>query len=326
MALLQVNARRGGLEHPSPCGRPLDVELAETLARIRADAPIVVLIHGFKFSPFERRADPHRHIFSLAPETDCWKALSWPGQLGFTEYGREDGLCIAFGWHATALLPEPGVRRVYGRTAGAAEALQTLLQMIAALAPGRRVDILAHSLGARVALGAMAAVTAPVLGRAILMAAADYRGNAERALANPAARGAQVYNVVSAENDFYDALFETVVPAPRPGDRALGRGLPQAPGRWLDLGIHCPDTLGALADRGTRIAPRDRRVSHWSFYLRPGVFALYAAILRDRDNWSPEALRAALPGRAAAPARTARRLPVGMDLPGRAGYGGAHSA
>jgi hypothetical protein len=293
MALLQVNARGGRLEVPAPCGRPADMLLAEALSGIPADAPITVLVHGFKFSPFEQAASPHSHIFALTPRPGCWKALSWPAALGFSEYGREDGLCIAFGWPATAPMGARGLRRVYARTEAAAEALAALLEAIAALTPGRRADVLAHSLGARVLLSAMARLKRPALGRAILMAPADFAGAARAALANPAAAEAELFSVLSGENALYDFLFERCVPAPARGDRALGRGLDGAPGRWVDIRIDCERSLAALAIRGLEIAPRARRFCHWSVYLRPGIFALYRALLRDREAWSAAALRRA---------------------------------
>ena len=328
MALLQVNARAGGLEIPGGHipGQAWEGELAAAVARLPEGAPIMVLIHGLRFSPFRPAIDPHRHILSLDPRQDCWKALSWPRNLGFTQTGRADGLCIAFGWEASSPSYALALRQVYPRAPDAAAALARLIDTLVRLAPARRVDLVAHSLGGRVALGAVARVTRPGIGRVILMGAAEYQSAATRALANPAAREAEFYNVTSAENALFDALFRRIVPAGTPDDMPLGAGLAQAPRRWVDIRIDCDRVLARLAARGVPIAPRGRAVCHWSFYLRPGIFGLYRAILRERTGWSAPLLNAALPAPEPAPALAslagAMRWPVPalppLRRPGRA--------
>ena len=47
----------------------------------------------------------------------------------------------------------------------------------------------------------------------------------------------------------------------------------------LDLVIDDPDTEQALARLGFPLWPASVRVCHWQPYLRPGLFALYRALL-----------------------------------------------
>ncbi|PWE33679.1 hypothetical protein DDZ14_03150 [Maritimibacter sp. 55A14] len=298
MALLQVNTRDGGLRLRGGGGHHWEAGIARTLAQTPPDAPVAVMIHGLKFSPFDGAADPHRHIFAIRPDPGCRKARSWPAGMGFSAEGHADGFCIAFGWDAAARNRPAEVGAAYARAAEAGAALSHLLETLAALAPGRRVDALAHSMGCHVLLTAMGALRRPVLGRAILMGAADYARTAQTALANHAASGAEIFNITSESNAFYDLLFRSFVRPPAHGARTLGCGLPDAPRRWVDVPIDCPQTLAALGRRGVAIAPPTRRVCHWGFYLRPGIFGLYNAILRQRDGWSAPALRAALTPRA----------------------------
>ncbi len=77
--------------------RKWKTELANALSELPQKAPIIILLHGYKFSPFHRKNDPHNHIYSLTPPRRCWKALSWPRHLGFGRGRQNEGLCIAFG-------------------------------------------------------------------------------------------------------------------------------------------------------------------------------------------------------------------------------------
>ena len=246
------------------------------------------MIHGFRFSPTVAGQSPHRHILSLAPDPGCWKAMSWPRHLGFGRH-RGEGLAIAFGWEARGTL-----WRAYDEAARAGRALATLLARIAALSPGRRVGVIAHCLGARVVLQALPHLDRPVLGRAVLLAAAEFRARAAGALATPAGRAAEFVNVTSRENDLFDLLIETLLPLTR--DRTLGLGLPGRPANWLDLPLDHAPTLAALAGLGHRIAP-----------------PASARLPLERLS-APRRLRA-LPG---APARRARpRRPVRRAARGR---------
>ena len=94
MPLLSVNAI-GANVSPAVPGTPLGEQLAASLASLPAGAPIVVMIHGFRFCPHLPKTNPHSHILALDPRTDCWKAISWPRHLGFGR-SEDEGLCIGF--------------------------------------------------------------------------------------------------------------------------------------------------------------------------------------------------------------------------------------
>lgn len=304
---MRIDARNGALLIPK------GTDMAGALRALPQGAPVVIMVHGYKYSPFAPETDPHRRIYALRPGLDCWKVRSWPRGLGFSGAGGAEGLCIGFGWHATAPRLASGLAEVHRRSTVAAAALAELLVLIDDLAPGRPVDFFAHSLGAKVVLGALADAPVPLHGRALLLGAADYRSSAETALANPSARGVEFYNITSRENDLYDVFFRSIVPPQRRGDRVLGTGLPDAPPRWVDLRIDDPAMLATLGSRGLRIAPRLRRHCHWSFYRRPGIWGLYRAILRERSGWSAPTLNRLLP-EATAATGPMRRAPPLADL------------
>ncbi|MEM1387711.1 MAG: alpha/beta fold hydrolase [Pseudomonadota bacterium] len=280
-------------------GGTLERDLTQALRATPPGSPVAILVHGFKFCPFHPGFNPHRHIFALDPPATCRKALSWPTALGFTSPEPQAGLCLPFGWSARG-----SIWRAWHQALSAGRALAKLLDTVAAQRDGP-VDIIAHSLGARVALTALAETKSPV-GRVILMAGAEFCATAATAMVQPEARGAEVFNVISRANDPYDALVEWLMPAPEAGDRVLGAA-PRIPG-WLNLQIDDPATRDALAPFGAVIAPARTRLCHWSSYLRPGLMPFYGALLRERERLGMAQLRACLPE--SATTRWGRLLPA----------------
>jgi len=262
MVLIAINANEGRAGTPET-----DARLDAALAALPSDAPLLVMIHGYRFSPRVPGQSPHEHILSFTPDPRCWKARSWPRHLGATPDGPD--LAIAFGWEARGSLWS-----AYAEAARAGTALTGLLERIAERAPGRPVGLVAHSLGARVALGALASLRGPLTLRAVLMAAAEFRGPALRGLEGTPR--AEVVNVTSRANCAFDLALRACLPRSGP---TLGRGLPQAGRHWVDLSLDDARALDALHGLGQAIARPGPRLCHWNAYLRPGIFGLYRAVL-----------------------------------------------
>lgn len=254
MALLAVNA-----DH-----LPEAEVLLAALAATRPDTPVVILTHGYRYSPTRARHDPHRHILALHPGRGLRATPSWPRHLGLA---GADGLAVGFGWEACGT-----IWAAHGRAAEAGARLAQLVSMLHTLAPERPIHILAHSLGARVALHALHGVPPGALGRLIFLAAAASRAEAAAAMATPAGRRAEVINVTASENLLFDWLLALALPHHGP---TLGAGLPGW-SNWLDLSL---DLAGPLTALGHRIRPSRVQFCHWSAYLRPGLFKLYRALL-----------------------------------------------
>ncbi|MEO0914670.1 MAG: alpha/beta hydrolase, partial [Pseudomonadota bacterium] len=242
---------------------------------------------------------------AMEPARQHWKLISWPKGLGFSAACPSDGLAIGYAWPGTArahlgevALGRSGFAKVYNRAAKAGQGLASLLEAIARIAPERKVDILAHSLGARVALQAIRATGATNLGRVVLMGGAEYRDAAAEAIA--AYAGAfDLYNVTSRANQLYDHLFQRFAPAKY--GPALGQGLAAHAPRTVDLDLDAPATGSLLRARGRSLSSGAAYVCHWSFYLREGALPLYAAIFRERHLWHPLDLQAAQTAAPAAP-------------------------
>lgn len=287
MALLPVNDTR----------LPDDAALASALAASRQDAPIVIMIHGFRFDPAVPAHDPHAHILALRPGRACWKAVSWPRHLGLA---GETGLAIAFGWQARGT-----IWAAHARAARAGARLARLIDALGRVAPGRPVQIIAHSLGARVALTALPRLAPGRVGRIVLLAAAAFARETRRALASPAGRLAEVFNVTAPENTLFDLLLRAALPL---RGRTLGGGLAGLT-NWLDLPLTDPVALTTLAGLGWRIRPPRAVICHWSGYLRPGIFGIYRALLTDPRRTPLPLLRAQL-----APAHTLSADPTPLPF------------
>lgn len=255
MPQVVVNAGMQGLEYDR-------LALHAALASLPADAPITILIHGYKYAPGIAGHCPHATLFAETGRRQTWKLTSWSRHL---RLGR-DGLVIAFGWNARG-----SIWSACHRAGVAGRALADLLATI-----DRPVHMFGHSLGARVALSAMTHAPRGSIGRAVLIAGAELRAGARAAMASPAGRGAQVVNVTSRENLAFDLLLEAALGR---RSRAIGGGVPGLDG-WTDLRVDHPQTRARLARMGYQIAAPRRRVCHWSLYLRPGLMPLYADVIR----------------------------------------------
>jgi len=302
MAYVGVSASEDGLA-AAWTGGDVDALLAPQLAALAPDAPVVILIHGYKFDPgptHRPQDDPHRSLYAFGADLGSWKVRSWPEGLGFHPQSPEGGLCIGFGWpaiepHFPHLLGarRTGFAAVYDRAADYGFHLAELIARIRGLDPGRPVDLLAHSLGARVALCALPHLEAAP-DRIVLLGAAEFDARARESLAaHRGLRQPQVYNVTARANDFYDAMFETFAPRRGWRERAVGLGLRDPLPFWLDVQLDRQDLTDWINAQGIALKPSEARLCHWSFYTRGGAFDVYQAILRRRTGWDIASLREA---------------------------------
>lgn len=286
-------------------GQLPDTSALRLAASLPEGAPVIVMIHGFRFSPAAPDTDPHRHILSLNPDLRGSRVLSWPRALGFS--GDDGpGLAIAYGWEARGSLLS-----AYHRAETVGRSLAAAIDRLAQAAQ-RPVALIGHSLGARVALSALHHVTPGAISRAILLTAAEFRCTAATAIQSEAGRQAEILNITSRENDLFDFGMELLVGRLR--RQTLGFGLEQPVRNWIDVQIDDADTLSALAGLGFQVDRRALRLSHWSPYLREGVFDFYRTALCQPWALPLGLLRGALPTRPAP--RWSRLLALPQDVSG----------
>lgn len=266
------------------------VNVAGTLPDIPADLPAglptTVMIHGYRYAPGTRRDDPHGTLLA-----------GWARRLGFGPARR--ALAVGLGWQASGNL-----RGADARAAKTGSALALLIRHLRSNgAPA--VNVIGHSLGARVALAALPDLQPGDMGRMVLLSGAEFRSRANAMLATPAGRAAEVLNVTSRENDLFDLAYEWFVGGEGP---ALGEGLEAA--NAVTFQIDHPRHRHGIGRLGFPVAPPRRLVCHWSAYTRPGMFPLYRAFLHRPADLPLSTLRSAL---AADPApRWSRLLARGL--------------
>lgn len=254
-------------------------------AALAPNQPVTIMVHGYRYDPKRPLADPQRDLY--APRQSSGPALSWPRHLGYRE-DTAPGLAIGLAWPACG-----SIVAAHLRAERAGVAMAHLVTAIRQVAPTCPINTIGHSLGARVILLAIAALPPAHLSRAVLLSAAAFRADANAALAGPSGQTTEIINITTRENDVFDFLMEFALTAGF--ERSLGQGLPNRPTNWLDLQIDNPRVLARLETLGFPVASARRRICHWSAYSRPGVFALYRALLTD-----PAPLPLAVLARAAA--------------------------
>ncbi|MEZ5869166.1 MAG: alpha/beta hydrolase [Defluviimonas denitrificans] len=259
--------------------------LDDTLAALPEDQPVVILIHGYRYRPGHPRCDPHRLILSRDAGLGA-SDISWPHHLGIRD--DQGALSIGFGWNGFGTL-----RQARDEAGRAGLALAALIRRIRILSPGRRISVMAHSLGAKVMLSALPALEPGDIARAVLLFPALLARETVAATTLRAAAGMEVIRVTSRENLLFDLIGAALAAGGWDGP-VSPRVTGALPG-WSDLPIDCAATLAHLAAGGFPIATRQRRVCHWSSYLRPGIFALYRALLTAPDPLPLAALAPPVP-------------------------------
>lgn len=283
MALLQISSDRHG-------------NWQGDLERVPAHAPVVVMLHGYKYRPGGGVDCPHTSLYAARSQHPTQRSQPWRKRLNI---GTARLPAIGFGWPARGSL-----WAAWRQAEIAGGALGNVIEGLRAIAPHRPIHLLGHSLGARVALCALRKSNPGAVNTAILLNAADFNVNAIAALDRHAGTAFQLINVTSGENALFDLLTEACLLAPAWSARALGRGLTGP--NSLTLRLDRPDHRAALARVGFDVPPPDRRICHWSTYLRPGTGALYRALLDG--TLQPDHLRGALNAAHPAAAETPGRL------------------
>ncbi|WP_424975147.1 alpha/beta hydrolase [Dinoroseobacter sp. S124A] len=275
---------------PAQSGRSLNAALGRAAARGDSTAPIVLLLHGYRYSPLRGPSNPHDSLYATMP---CAQSLprrkgSWPMALGFRDAETDPGLCLPVGWDARGRFAE-----AFGAAEQVGARLAALITRLNRQFPARPIHVMAHSLGARVVLAAMARLPGAMIQRVILLAPADLADHAETVLGCPGAQGVEVLQISPTENWLFDRLLEQALRRHPQAGPALGRRPPEAE-RWVSLTLDSDAELANLAALGHAVAPRHHRVCHWSAYLRDGAMDLYSALLTERG---PRALRELAPPR-----------------------------
>lgn len=245
-----------------------DGALAAALEGLAPGAPIVIMVHGFRYCPNDPENDPHQQILSPRPTLDHWKVVSWPRKMRLR---GDQGLVIGYGWSARGT-----IWQAYGAAGQTGVRLARLITQLRAHAPNRAIHLMGHSLGARVCVTALDHAPIGAVRRAILISPAMF---AQEARTGALSR-TEVISILGRENTAFDMMLRAVMPHK---GATLGRGGPDH-ANWLDLRLDCSRAQAALRLLGHRVVPAQRRVCHWSGYLRPGVWGVYRALVKRPEQ------------------------------------------
>lgn len=257
MAVLSITQNR----------RPTDRQLDAALGLVRKDAPIVIMLHGFKYDPEVAARDPQHHIFALNPRLGVKRAVSWPRRFGLL---GDQGLAIGFGWHARGT-----IWQAHQQASQAGQDLAQLIARLHAKGAARKINIVAHSLGARVALQAVQQAQRNSIGRVIMIAAALFEHELQSGLRSAAGQTAEFFNVRSQANTAFDLMLRLALPH---WGRTVGSGRVQSD-QLLDVAIDDRYTQEALQALGFGAGKTRSRICHWSGYLRDDTCKLFSALL-----------------------------------------------
>ncbi len=270
MAVIQVNVRGNQVVNPKWPRRDLRHTLEPALADLPAGAPIVIYVHGHQ---------------------------DWPHPDVLAQARQQVGLAITLNWPATARFfgALPDVNQLYFDAGNAAPALAWLINLLGELAPDRPIDLLAHSLGARVGLQALPLLQHSNLARLVGLAAVEFSAITLLALTAPAARNMAFYNVTTEKTLLFHRIMHHFGPRPGPADGLLCKGFAFPRGNWVDIRLDRP------AVRHPLTAVCDKLLDLKQGVKKPALIAqLEAVFLRDRGQTDISEMRnllgAAIPG------------------------------
>lgn len=278
----------------------------------RGSGRVVVLVHGYRWGQADpARAefddDPYRSIFALPDDLPADRQIeSWVPMVG-------PDAAIGFAWtsdpgffdYAAACWSNPYEYAVQDLAPQAAKALAAVLRAL--VDAGLTVDILAHSLGTRVAVQALAlAAAAPggqaTVRRAVMLGGAEYSVDALQM-----ARGVETdfYSFANRSDGVLDWGAAELGGSQRPNNsmvsRVIGFDGVKRLDNWIDFQLDLKDRNSAEQFRrwfdrlgGYRLSGEAAygRGIHWSYFLNPGNRE-FIADLFVKDAWTVAWLRGA---------------------------------
>ena len=250
----------------------------------RADR-VVVMVNGFDFDPTEGGDDnPHKTLFK-----------DWNKRLSDAEAGAWQ--CFGFGWYSAELEPQSWLGGVFrghwnpyrwswelAHQAGGilAEAIDTHMRSC----PDSKVCIMAHSMGARVALGALRQLDCGRVWRTLLLNGSEYSQTAKTIAGHTACK---VLNIVVEADDVLDKLGSVFAPEAFIKAVVGQKGLLDPPKNWLDFRLDDEETRTWAERKGyknLRGDNPDRIADHWYSYTHECNWVLFRDFLLGQQKLS----------------------------------------
>ena len=238
---------------------------------------IIIMINGFDYDPTEHSDDnPHQTLFR-----------EW-GERVQTLAG-DDWECFGFGWYSAELEPSSwlgGLIRGYwnpyrwgwelaGQAAGIlAKAIQSRLD-----GSNAEICIIAHSLGARVALSALAQLPSDSVMRVLLLNGSSY-SQSSKVIATYT--DSHVLNVIVKADDVLNKLGSVFAPEAFIEAVVGQSGIENPPVNWLDICLDDPDVQARATACGYDNIRGDNPnniADHWYSYTHADNWPLFCDFL-----------------------------------------------
>ncbi len=146
-------------------------------------------------------------------------------------------LVIDFRWlgYAAGLQALPDMKAPYDKAGLESDGLAYLISNLRQISPDSPVDVVAHRLGARVALMAVHKTRSKMWRRLLLSNAFEFSALALLSLDCPMGAHLQCYNIVTKSRNLTSFIFDRFGPKLGPADRAICYGYQFAHSNWSEI-------------------------------------------------------------------------------------------
>lgn len=226
MAVVVTRGADGRVTDPLwPC-RQIEPIVRAAMEDTDPTAPLVIYVHGH---------------------------MDWPHPDILAQAKASDGLAIQFLWDGLCSnWAAPFRAAALYRTAGhrAAEFRQ-LLTLIGEIDPQRKIDIMCHSLGARIGLMALRGLPKTVaLSRVVCVSAVEFSAPTLVAVHAMQGRNVDFFNITTEEQPFFHQMMQRFGPQPGPKDLLLSRGFAFPQANWFEIRLDVPAVRNPLSQIG----------------------------------------------------------------------------
>ena len=165
-------------------------------------------------------------------------------------------LVIDFRWlgYATGLRALHDLTTPYEKAGFEAKGLALLINRLREISPDSPVDVVAHRLGARVALMAMPLARSKMWRNLLLSNAFEYSAYTLMALKCPMGAHLNIFNTIAQNRSLAPFLFDRFGPKPGPADRALCFGYQFARSNWTEIPENSETATDLMLQMGANVA------------------------------------------------------------------------
>jgi pimeloyl-ACP methyl ester carboxylesterase len=165
---------------------------------------------------------------------------------------EDNTLMIDFRWlgYAAGLRALPDLATPYEKAGVEAKGLAELVNSLRQISPDSPVDVVAHRLGARVALMAVRTARSKMWRRLLLSNAFEYSARTLTALDCPMGRHLSFHNLIMQSNNITTFFFDRLGPKPGPADHAICFGYKFAHSNWSEVPDNSKAATKLLLDMG----------------------------------------------------------------------------